>query len=77
MLFKCYRSPVIRNLAVMTDDPKKLPGSDLKWELFTEFDEADPTRKAWIRDELLQAAKDMIAKDGFAQMQPGASVLVY
>lgn len=76
MHFYCFRTNVIRNVALMTDDPKKLPGqADLRWQPFVDFDEADPVRKAFLRDEFLQAAKDAIARDGFCQMAPGASII--
>jgi hypothetical protein len=75
MKFHLFRTSVIRNLAVATDDPRRLPGSaDLNWQALMEFDEADPVRKAWFRDDCVDRAKELIAQNGFVQLAPGAGI---
>lgn len=75
MKFYVFRTAVIRNLAVITDDAKKLPVTDFfKWQMLDEFDEHDATRKAWLRDDCLVRAKDHISKNGFVQLAVGAGI---
>lgn len=75
MRFYLYRSIVIRNLAIATDDESKLPGAaDLKWQCFAEFDEGDQVRVAHLRDDCLERAKELIEQRGFVQLAPAAGI---
>jgi hypothetical protein len=75
MHFRIFRTTVFRNLAVATDDPARLPAApELRWQAITDFGEADVVRKAWIRDDCLNRAKQLINQNGFVELAPGAGI---
>jgi quercetin dioxygenase-like cupin family protein len=66
----------IRHVVVATDDPSKLGSAPNNlWHPVAVVDEADPTRRAWISDESIGVAKEIIEWNGLVQIHPGGVVI--